>query len=94
MQQIESGNSPVSMIESLNEKDRLNELIGFGLRMNEGINLERIPENHQRQFIENLKIAQKKWEGCFIQNKKSISLTKIGMVYGDAIGVDLMLDKD
>ena len=94
LQQIESGNSPVSMIESLNEKDRLNELIGFGLRMNEGIDLERIPENYQRQFIENLKIAQKKWEGCFIQNKKSISLTKTGMVYGDAIGVDLMLDKD
>ena len=94
LQQIESGNSPVSMIESLNEKDRLNELIGFGLRMNEGIDLERIPENYQRQFIENLEIAQKKWEGCFIQNKKSISLTKIGMVYGDAIGVDLMLDKD
>ena len=45
---------------------------------------------HQIQFGEKLKIIEKKWEGCFIKNKNSISLTKTGMVFGDAIGVDLM----
>ena len=75
----------------MTEKDKLNELIGFGLRMNDGINLMKIPEIFQIQFGENLKIIEKKWEGCFIKNKNSISLTKTGMVYGDAIGVDLMI---
>ena len=37
LQQIESGDSPISIIETLTEKDKLNELIGFGLRMNDGI---------------------------------------------------------
>ena len=90
LQQIESGDSPISIIETLTEKDKLNELIGFGLRMNDGIDLKKIPEIFQTQFGENLKIIEKKWEGCFIKNEKSISLTKAGMVFGDAIGVDLM----
>ena len=91
LQQIESGNSPISITETLTEKDKLNELIGFGLRMNDGIDLKKIPEIFQVQFGENLKIIEKKWEGCFIKNENSISLTKTGMVFGDAIGVDLML---
>ena len=90
LQQIESGNSPISRTEILTEKDKLNELIGFGLRMNDGINLKKIPEIFQIQFGENLKIIEKKWEGCIIKNENSISLTKTGMVFGDAIGVDLM----
>jgi len=90
LQQIESGNSPISITETLTEKDKLNELIGFGLRMNDGIDLKKIPEIFQTQFGENLKIIEKKWAGCFIKNENSISLTKTGMVFGDAIGVDLM----
>lgn len=92
LQQIESDSSPVSMKEILSEKDRLNELIGFGLRMNEGINLKRIPEKYQNAFNNNLIIAENKWEGCFIKKDESISLTPTGMVYSDGIGVDLMLD--
>jgi coproporphyrinogen III oxidase-like Fe-S oxidoreductase len=65
-------------------------LIGFGLRMNDGINLKKIPEIFQIQFEKKLEMIGKKWEGCFIKNENSISLTKTGMVFGDAIGVDLM----
>ena len=92
LQQIETGASSVSMMETLTEKGRLNELIGFGLRMEDGIDLARIPTEFRDQFNKNLEGAQKKWAGCFIINEKSISLTKTGMVYGDAIGVDLMMD--
>ena len=91
LQQVESGNSPISMTEKLNEKDKLNELIGFGLRTKEGIDLSRIPEFYLEQFNQNLDLAQKKWEGCFILNENLVSLTPTGMVYGDAIGVDLMI---
>jgi coproporphyrinogen III oxidase-like Fe-S oxidoreductase len=79
------------MTEKLNEKDKLNELIGFGLRTKEGIDLSRIPEFYLEQFNQNLDLAQKKWEGCFILNENLVSLTPTGMVYGDAIGVDLMI---
>jgi oxygen-independent coproporphyrinogen-3 oxidase len=92
LQQIESDSSPVSMKEALSEKDRLNELIGFGLRMNEGINLKRIPEKYQNEFNNNFIIAENKWEGCFIKKYESISLTPTGMAYSDGIGIDLMLD--
>jgi len=92
LQQIESDSSPVSMKETLSEKDRLNELIGFGLRMNEGINLKRIPEKYQNEFNNNFIIAENKWEGCFIKKDVSISLTPTGMAYSDGIGIDLMLD--
>ncbi len=92
LQQIESDSSPVSMKETLSEKDRLNELIGFGLRMNEGINLKRIPEKYQNEFNNNFIIAENKWEGCFIKKDESISLTPTGMAYSDGIGIDLMLD--
>ncbi len=92
LQQIESDSSPISMKETLSEKDRLNELIGFGLRMNEGINLKRIPEKYQNEFNNNFIIAENKWEGCFIKKDESISLTPTGMAYSDGIGIDLMLD--
>ena len=90
--QIESEKSPISMTEILSEKDKLNEMIGFGLRLKEGINYSKIPEIYLDAFNQNLEIAQQKWSGCFILNEKSISLTTTGMAYCDGIGVDLMMD--
>ena len=90
--QIESEKSPISMTEILSEKDKLNEMIGFGLRLKEGINYSKIPEIYLDAFNQNLEIAQQKWSGCFILKEKSISLTTKGMAYCDGIGVDLMMD--
>ena len=92
LQQIESGNSPISMMETLSKKDRLNEMIGFGLRMKEGIDLKQISTEFRDQFNRNLENAQKKWTECLRVTKKSVSLTTTGMVFGDAIGIDLMMD--
>tara|TARA_B100000959_G_scaffold38354_1_gene37241 strand:- start:1334 stop:2464 length:1131 start_codon:yes stop_codon:yes gene_type:complete len=89
--QIESGNTPISMKESLTQKNLTNELIGFGLRMNEGIDLAQIPERYLNQFITNLESAREKWSDVLILRDSSVSLTKKGMVYTDAVGVDLML---
>jgi hypothetical protein len=66
-------------------------LIGFGLRMNEGIDLAQIPERYLNQFITNLESAREKWSDVLILRDSSVSLTKKGMVYTDAVGVDLML---
>ena len=89
--QIESGNTPISMKESLTQKNLTNELIGFGLRMNEGIDLAQIPERYLNQFNTNLESAREKWSDVLILRDSSVSLTKKGMVYTDAVGVDLML---
>jgi len=89
--QIESGNTPISMKESLTQKNLTNELIGFGLRMNEGIDLAQIPERYLNQFNTNLESARQKWSDVLILRDSSVSLTKKGMVYTDAVGVDLML---
>ena len=89
--QIESGNTPISMKESLTQKNLTNELIGFGLRMNEGIDLAQIPERYLNQFNTNLESARKKWSDVLILRDSSVSLTEKGMVYADAVGVDLML---
>lgn len=90
LKQIEKDVTPISNNETLNKIELFNEVIGFGLRMKEGIEQDRIPVEFRNRFNKNLEGAQKKWEGCFIVNEKSISLTKTGMVYCDAICVDLM----
>ena len=89
--QIESGNTPISMKDSLIQKNLTNELIGFGLRLNEGIDLAQIPERYLNQFNTNLQSAREKWSDVLIICDSSVSLTKKGMVYADAVAVDLML---
>ncbi len=79
------------MKESLTQKNLTNELIGFGLRMNEGIDLAQIPERYLNQFNTNLESVRQKWSDVLILRDSSVSLTEKGMVYADAVGVDLML---
>ena len=91
IQQIESGKLPVSKKETLTEINHLNELIGFGLRMREGIDLDQIPENYKNQFYQNLSRAKQKWDGCIIETGMTVSLTGKGMAFCDTITVEIML---
>lgn len=91
IQQIESGKSPVSKTETLTEINHLNEIIGFGLRMKEGIDLGQIPENYKNQFYQNLNRIKQKWNECIIETKMTVSLTGKGMAFCDTITVELML---
>jgi oxygen-independent coproporphyrinogen-3 oxidase len=91
IQQIESGKSPVTKTETLTEINHLNELIGFGLRMREGIDLDQIPENYKNQFYKNLSRAKQKWNECIIETEMTVSLTGKGMAFCDTITVELML---
>ena len=91
IQQIESGKSPVTKTETLTEINHLNELIGFGLRMREGIDLDQIPENYKNQFYQNLNRIKQKWNECIIETEMTVSLTGKGMAFCDTITVALML---
>ena len=91
IQQIESGKLPVSKTETLTKINHLNEIIGFGLRMREGIDLDQIPENYKNQFYQNLNIVKQKWNECIIETEMTVSLTGKGMAFCDTITVALML---
>jgi|TARA_B110000438_G_scaffold22719_1_gene20625 oxygen-independent coproporphyrinogen-3 oxidase len=91
IQQIESGKSPVSISEVLTKKDNLNEYIGFGLRMVEGIDLDEFSGTYKSDFIKNYYSAKLKWEEYFNEDQNTISLTRKGMLFSDLIIPELLL---
>tara|TARA_Y100000591_G_scaffold245450_1_gene216387 strand:- start:1599 stop:2729 length:1131 start_codon:yes stop_codon:yes gene_type:complete len=91
LESIESCKTPISKIEKLSGKDKINEYIGFGLRMNKGINQKKIPETYRLEFQNNLIQIRKKYTDCFLKNDASVSLSKKGMLYSDYIIPDLLL---
>jgi coproporphyrinogen III oxidase-like Fe-S oxidoreductase len=68
----------------------MNEKIGFGLRLNDGIDLIKFPEKFREQLINNVKQNKKKWNGYINQNNSRVRLKKDGFAFADAIAVDLM----
>ncbi len=61
LQNIES-NKPVKMNEELlSNIDKVNETIGFGLRMSSGINLGKLPEEYRKKLKKTLEEAERKF---------------------------------
>ena len=90
LEKIESNKTAISKTEKLSEIDKINEYIGFGLRMNKGISLKNIPETYRLEFEHNVKIINGKYTDCFIRSDSSITLSKKGMLYSDNIIPDLL----
>ena len=90
LDRINSGESPVSKNERLKLTDYLNELIGFGLRMREGIDISMIPKEHQGEFNDKITLTKKRYPGCFQKINPTISLTKRGMLFSDKIIPELL----
>ena len=90
LDRINSGESPVSKNERLKLTDYLNELIGFGLRMREGIDISMIPKEHQGEFNDKITLTKKRYPGCFQNINPTISLTKRGMLFSDRIIPELL----
>ena len=57
---INNGDDPRDFIEKFSDKNFTNELIGFGLRIANGINLDRIPNSFSSLVNNSIKISQKK----------------------------------
>ena len=83
--------SPIHFSETINKKNKTNEIIGFGLRTTSGILVDRIPKVYSQKFKKNLKSVLKKWEKAIIVDKNFIKLNQNGFLYADAIAVDLMI---
>tara|TARA_B110000014_G_C20110730_1_gene585060 strand:- start:683 stop:1813 length:1131 start_codon:yes stop_codon:yes gene_type:complete len=91
IQQIESERSPVSLSETLTERDNLNEYIGFGLRMSAGIDINKFHGTSKSEFKNKYSLVKLKWGKYFNENQNNISLTQKGMLFSDLIIPELLL---
>ena len=91
MKKIDEKLSPISKSEKLTLIQKANEKIGFGLRLNAGINLDKFSKIHKNQFNQNMKLHQNKWNDYIKRDRKKIKLRERGFPFADAIAVDLML---
>ncbi|MDP6339985.1 MAG: radical SAM family heme chaperone HemW [Candidatus Marinimicrobia bacterium] len=76
----------------LSDKDRTNEMIGFGLRIKDGINLPKIPKLYQEVVNNSINHNQSKWGDYFIKESDRLTLTPDGFAFADAIAVDMMIE--
>ena len=88
---LENGKSPIENYDDSTEIKRINEIIGFRLRMTKGFEISRIPSNLTNQFQKQLKQAQIKFPKMIIEENNRIKLNRKGMNFDDAIAVEMML---
>ncbi len=87
---INNNESPIEFFDELTEIDKINEIIGFGLRMAKGFEISRIPSKLKTKFQEQLKFSQIKYPGMIIEENNRIKLSQKGMAFADAIAVELL----
>ena len=86
-----AGESAISMEEKVSLTNRLNEKIGFGIRMTKGIDLKDIPNKYQNLFKRNIKNLKQKYPNCINSKDTNIFLTSKGMLFADEIIPDMLL---
>ena len=86
------GKSPHQDHYELSDKDRTNEMIGFGLRINNGVNLNQIPELFREAVNQSIIDNHSKWGGYLVIEDDRIKLTSAGYAFADGIAVDLMIE--
>ena len=91
MEKIQNKRSPISKSEKLTTKQKINEKIGFGLRLNKGIDIDTLPKVYKKQLTEKIYINQKKWVDCIKYDNQILSLKEKGFAYADSIAVDIMI---
>ena len=87
---LEKNKSPIESEEILNDKESFNENIMNGLRLIEGINLDKLDKFLIEDIEIYLKPYQEKWP--YLNNKgKNLRLKKEGLLFTDEIIADLFL---
>jgi len=85
-------NSPIENFDEITEVDKINEIIGFGLRMTKGFELSHIPDDKLEMFKSLLSDVKMKYPDMIFEDENRIKLNQNGMQFADAIAVDLFLD--
>ena len=91
IKKIELGEHPQVHKEKLSNKNYTNELIGFGLRISNGINLDKISEELKHSFEVLLEKNKNKWDKFIIREGNHLRLTEQGYAFADAVAIDLLL---
>ena len=89
---LSDGKSPRQDHYELSDKDRTNEMIGFGLRINNGVNLNQIPESFREAVNQSIIDNHSKWDDYLVIEDDRIKLTSAGFAFADGIAVDLMIE--
>ena len=88
---IKLSKSPQIQIQQLSDKNYSNELIGFGLRIKNGINLNRISDELKSNFEKIFEKNKDKWGKFLTRENNRLRLTKEGYAFADAVAVDFLL---
>jgi len=91
LNKIKLGKSPQIQIQELSNKNYSNELIGFGLRIKNGINLNKISNELRPDFKNLLEKNKNKWGKFLIKKDNRLRLTSEGYAFADAVAVDFLL---
>ena len=90
MKNIELNKSVKCNIELLSNKHKVNETIGFGLRMSSGIDLNRLPKKYKKDLEKKLIMVEQKFKDCFKWRGSNVQLTSKGILFADEITVELI----
>ena len=90
LQNIESDRSIKSNVELLSKINKLNETIGFGLRMSSGIDLNKLPKEYRKRFENRLLFVNQKFKNCLKKKNHVVNLSNKGFLFADEIIVDLI----
>ena len=90
LKNIESNKSVKCNIELLSTKHKVNETIGFGLRMSSGIDLNRLPKKYKKGLEKKLILVEQKFKDCFKRRDSNVQLTSKGILFADEITVELI----
>jgi oxygen-independent coproporphyrinogen-3 oxidase len=88
---IKLGKIPQLQKEKLSDKNYSNELIGFGLRIKNGINLDKISDQLKYSFDILIEKNKDKWGKFLIKEGNHLRLTNEGYAFADAIAIDFLL---
>jgi oxygen-independent coproporphyrinogen-3 oxidase len=88
---INQGKLPREAIQTNSELDYTNELVGFGLRTADGIQLQKIPRPFQSRIRHLYQTKEEKWGSYCKMNAERIWLTPEGFAFADEIAVDLIV---
>ena len=88
---IKLSKSPQIQIHELSDKNYSNELIGFGLRIKNGINLNRISDELKSNFEKIFEKNKDKWGKFLTRENNRLRLTKEGYAFADAVAIDFLL---
>ncbi len=92
IKKLSDGKIPRQDDYELSDKDRTNEMIGFGLRIKNGIDLTKIPQSFINTVNQSIIDNHPKWGDYFIKENDRLKLSPEGFAFADAIAVDLMID--